>query len=240
VKLANPLYYPLAILAGGIVLVIGARLTQLPSIVVIPVAAAIATGGAITLKAREPESLNLENPELERDVLVLHQQARALAIKAEDLRREATQILTSSAHLELLGTVQYACDRAVEMPQRLETLTHRLQGSDSLLSVEALQQQLVLVRQKQTDGSGVALDHFQKLAASLQRNIDLARQGSDARQAQVISLSTLVQDAAGSLQALQNKLRTSDLSDTTQTSELQELSQSFKSFQEDMQLLTAR
>jgi hypothetical protein len=42
-KLANPLNYPLAVLAGGIVLVVGVRLANLSSVVMLPFAAVIAT-----------------------------------------------------------------------------------------------------------------------------------------------------------------------------------------------------
>ncbi|MEY3827725.1 MAG: hypothetical protein RLZZ148_2545, partial [Cyanobacteriota bacterium] len=42
-KLANPFYYPLAMLLGGISLVLGVRLLSLPNLLVFPTAAAVAT-----------------------------------------------------------------------------------------------------------------------------------------------------------------------------------------------------
>ncbi|KGF73537.1 hypothetical protein DO97_18740 [Neosynechococcus sphagnicola sy1] len=239
-RLANPLNYPLAVLAGMIVFAGGVRMVKLPSWLMLPVAGAIAIAGATLLKSRQPPVLELDNPALEQELYLACQQAQDLANKAETLRSEATKLLTHAAQVELLGTVQYACDRTRELPQKLQDLTRRLQGADSLLSLEDLQQQLATVQVKLETSSGVSRDHFLQLATSLQRNIDLARQGEDARQAQVVSLSTLIQDAAGTLQALQNKLRTADLSDTSQTLELRALSDQFNFVQENVDLLVSR
>jgi len=239
-KLANPLNYPLAVLAGGIVLVVGVRLANLSSVVMLPFAAVIATGGAIALKSKEPEALNLENPELARELQLVKQQAQTLAGKAEILRSEATKLLSDGLEVELLAAVQYACDRASELPAKVDQLSQRFQGADSLLSVSDLQQQLEQVNQKQTQASGVAKDQLNKLTESLQRNLQLARQGQDARQAQVTSLSTMIADAAGVLQQLQNKLRTADLNDSEQARELRSLSEELHSLEESFDLLVTK
>jgi len=238
-KLANPLYYPVAILIGGIALVAGVRLVKVPGVVMLPAAGAIALVGATVLKAREPETLGLENPELERDLLAVKQQAITLAERAEGFRTEATQLLTRFDQLELLGSVQYACDRALELPTKIDQFIRRMHGADSLLSVTDLQQQQRDVEAKFSHASGIAADQLLKLSESLERNIQLARQGQDTRQAQVVSLSTLIQDAAGMLQSLQNKLRTVDLTDTDAASELRSLSDDFKLTQESVDLLVA-
>ncbi|NJR66187.1 MAG: hypothetical protein HC772_14070 [Leptolyngbyaceae cyanobacterium CRU_2_3] len=138
-KLANPLYYPLPVLAGAIALVLGVRVAKLPSLVVLPVAGAIAVVGASFRKGQEPETLNLENPELERELLAVRQQAKLLAEKAMELRTEAARLITDSLQLELLATVQYACDQATALPRKIDELAQRMQGSDSLLSAEDLQ-----------------------------------------------------------------------------------------------------
>ncbi len=236
-KLANPLHYPLAVLAGGIVLVVGVRFLQLYSWIMLPVAGAIATAGATALKAKESQQLNLGNPTLERELRSVKQQAQLLVEKAETLRSESEKMLTSSAQIELLTAVQYACNRALELPGKIDRLANRLHGSDSLLSVNDLQQQLAEVNAKLGKSSGLARQQLQQLAGSLENNIRLAREGQDARQAQIISLSTMVINSAGALQQLQNRLRTSDLNDSTEIQELLLLSKELKSMQENVDLL---
>jgi hypothetical protein len=239
-KLANPLYYPIAVLAGAIALVLGVRVARLPSVVMIPVAAGVATVGAAVLRGREPETLGLDNPVLEQELQGVLAQARSLATRADELRAEATRLLTEINEMELLGTVQYACDRAHDLPGKVEELARRMHGSESLLSVTELQQQLREVQAKMQSSSGVARQSLETLATSLQRNIDLAQEGQDARQAQVVSLSTMILDAAGVLQSLQNKLRTADLSNASEATELRSLSEEFNSFQENVDLLVSK
>jgi hypothetical protein len=240
-KLANPLNYPLAVLVGGIVLVAGVRLANVPSVVILPLSAAIATAGAAFLKAQEPERFNLDNPELERELLSVKQQARTLADKANDLRAEASRLLASSTQLELLTSVQFACDRASELPTKIDELARRLQGSDSLLSVAELQNQLSAVDdRRRTAPDGVARNQLDQLASSLERNIQLAQAGKDARQAQVVSLSRLILDSGGVLQSMQNQLRNVNLADAQATVELKTLSDELKLFQENVDLLVER
>ncbi|MEL7315783.1 MAG: hypothetical protein AAFN08_12605, partial [Cyanobacteria bacterium J06559_3] len=85
--------------------------------------------------------------------------------------------------------------------------------------------------------TGAAKAQWSRLVASLQRNIELAQQGEDAREAQVVSLSTLIVDAGGVLQQLQNKLRSADLSSDRQTDELRELGLELNNMQENMDVL---
>lgn len=240
IKLANPFYYPVAVLAGGVVLVLGVRFIQLPSIVMLPVAASITIGSASLLKSREPEYLELDNPELEREITAVKNSALALVNRSNDLRIEAKKLLTDSFQVELLAAVEISCDRAVELPAKIDNLARRLQGSNSLLSVSELQQQLTEVQQKLQSSSGVAKQHLSQLADSLQRNIKLAQEGEDTRLAQVVSLSTQIQDFAGVLQQLQTKLHSSDLTDSQQINELQELSDELISLQENVYLLVRK
>ncbi|MGD1940445.1 MAG: hypothetical protein ACFB0G_03975, partial [Leptolyngbyaceae cyanobacterium] len=81
-KLTNPLAYPLAVLAGGVFLVAGVRLLQLPTVVALPGAVAIATVGGAVLKGREPESLGLDNPRLEAELRQAKERAERLAGQA--------------------------------------------------------------------------------------------------------------------------------------------------------------
>jgi chromosome segregation ATPase len=239
VTLANPLQYPLAVLAGGLFLVVGARFGQLPPVVAMPGAVAITTLGAAWLKTRKPDQPALDNPALNRELQSLRRQAQSLLDKASALKAEATQLLTAAHQMELLGTVQYACDRSQELPAQLDQLARRLQGQDALLSVEALTQQLRAVTDKRNRSTGLAKTQWAQLAQQLNQNIQLARQGQDARQAQFASLSTLIAEAEGTLQQLQNKLRTVDLTQADAAAELRQLSDTFQGLQENVEVLVS-
>ena len=236
-RLANPLHYPLAVLAGGITLIVGVRLVQLPSYVMLPTAAAIATGLAIPLNRRESQKIKIDNPALAREIKSVKQQSQLLVTKAQELRTEAQQMLTSATQLELLAMIEYACDRVVELPAKIDQLTQKLQGADSLLSPEELARQLKKVQGKASNSSGVAQQQLRQLARSLKNNLKLAHQGQDARQAQVVSLTTLVTESAGVLQQFQNRLRTSNLNDSSKIDELKAISNELKSMQDNVDLL---
>ncbi|MEB3231623.1 MAG: hypothetical protein VKJ64_11485 [Leptolyngbyaceae bacterium] len=236
-KFANPLYYPIAVLAGSVVLVVGVRLLKLPNWVVLPSSVAVATLGAAIRKGQEPEALGLDDPALEQELGSIRTQAATLAQRANDLRTEASHLLTDANQMELLSVVQYACDRAEELPRNIEEMARRMKGSDSLLSQAELQRQLQNANAKAQSSTGVAKEQWEKLASTLEWNISLSQEGKDARQAQVVSLSTLIVQSAGVLQQLQNKLRTADLSDRLQTDEVRSLSDTFNSVQENLNLL---
>ncbi|MGF1590253.1 MAG: hypothetical protein ACFCU7_13600 [Pleurocapsa sp.] len=119
----NPLHYPLAILAGGITLVVGIRLIQLSSYITLPTAAAIAVGFAIPLSKKATQRINIDNPGLAKEIHSVKQQGKLLAKKAEELRTEAQQLLTSATQLELFAAVEYACDRVLELPGKIERLS---------------------------------------------------------------------------------------------------------------------
>jgi hypothetical protein len=239
-QLTNPLYYPVAVLAGGITLVIGVRFLQLSSAIAAPVAIGVTVVGATYLKSRQPELLSIENPELARELQTIRAAAVSLAAKSNDLRSEATKLLTNSWQMELLAAVQLSCDRALELPSKIDELARRLQGSDSILSVDELQRQLTEIQYRLRSSSGATEQHLNRLAASLKRNIELAREGHDTRLAQILNLSTIVQDAAGVLQKLQNQLRTVSLTDSGQIDELQSLNDELASLQENFDLLVYR
>lgn len=145
--------------------------------------------------------------------------------------------MTASSQLELYSAIEYACDRASELPSQIDSLARRLSGSDSLLSVSELQQQLTEVRDKIRSSSGVARRQLQQLSLSLENNLRLALQGADARQAQVVSLATLVIESAGILQNLQNRLRSSNLDNSNEINELKNLSEELTSMQESVNVL---
>ena len=101
-KLANPLYYPLAVAAGGIVLVLTVRFANMPIALGLPISAAIATGGAVFLKRNEPESLGIGDPELELEIIAVKQQAIALTQQALVLRVESGKLLAEADQMDLL------------------------------------------------------------------------------------------------------------------------------------------
>jgi hypothetical protein len=174
------------------------------------------------------------------EIIAVKQQAVVLSEQAHLLRAESGKLLTEAEQMDLLVAVQYACDRASEFPSKIDFLVQKLKGGNALLSIQDLEQQLVKVNQKLRNSTGVASTQFQALASGLQRNIDLVRGGESARQAQVASLATLIVDASGVLQELQNKLRVVNLADLQQTAELRSLTDELSCFQENAELLLAK
>lgn len=236
-KIANPLNYPLAVFAGAIVLFCGVRLAQLPSIIIVPISGAIAFAGATFIKNKQPETIQLENPALERELENAKGQAELLVEKAQSLQSETLKLLTSSLQMDLLTAIQYACDRTLELPSKIEQLSQRLHGADSLLSVQELKEQLFEVQRKKRSSSGIAKQQLERLETSLENNIKLAQEGQDAREAQVFSLVRIITESGGVLQQLQNRLRTSDLNNSEQIRELQNLVEDLKNFQDNVDLM---
>ena len=240
-KLANPLYYPIAVLAGGVILVAGVRFIGLPNFVALPAAAAVATGGAAAMKSREPDAQKIAQQQIQRELEMLQTSAKTLAEKAETLRQEANQLLSrGSFEMDLLVAVQEACQRAIELPIKIDELGRRIHGANSLLSVNDLQQQLQEVENKRSSSSGIARQHLEQLSNSLRRNIQLAEEGKNARTAQITSLYTLIQDSAGVLQKIQNKLRTADLTDAQQVMQLQASTDELTSLQDNFAFLVRK
>lgn len=238
-KLVNPLYSPLAVMAGGIVLIGGVRIAQLPSWIMVPLSVGVATAGAAVIapQVKQAPAMSRRSPALEKELASLLTQARKLAQKSASLKAEAQGLLTQSVHMELLGTLQYACDRTTELPQKIEAMTQRLQGDDSILSVQELQQQRQTLQQKLAQSAGATRQQLQQLDQSLLKNIALARQGQDARQAQLVSLSQVIAESAGVLQSMQNQLRNANLAEAKESQELQTLSDELREFQENLDVL---
>lgn len=208
---ANPLDYPLAMLVGGVLLVVGVRGVGWPSGVMLPVAGVSAIAVAGVRRSQEPETLDLGDAALEAQVYGVLDQARALRQQAEVLRQEAGDRLVEAHQMDLLVAVQLACDRAQDLPEQIQVMARQFQGQDALVSVRTLEQQLSQAQVQLRQSQGLAREQLQKLTQSLQRNIALAQQGQDVRQAQVISLSTLILQTTEVLQRLQIQLRRSDL-----------------------------
>ncbi|MEL7035937.1 MAG: hypothetical protein AAFO04_10015 [Cyanobacteria bacterium J06592_8] len=237
IKLANPFYYPTAILIGGVVLVTGLRVVGLSNSVILPTASVITVASASVLKSREPDAENIAQQQLQQEVQILKTSSQNLAIKAEELRQEANQLISQNTfNLDFLAQVQTICDRTIELPQKIENIAQRLPRQESLLSVNELERQLLEVQTKIRSSSGITRQNLEQLAASLQQNIELAKTGQDTRQAKIISLSTLIQNSAGVLQQLQNKLRIADLNDSEDIQELRRLSDELNQYQANMDI----
>jgi chromosome segregation ATPase len=237
-KLLNPLAYPLPVLVGCLVLVLGARLGQLPSRILWPVAGGVAVAGGLLRQRQENDPERLALQELEAEVQGVKAAAVQLAQQAEVLRQEADQVLHSrELSMELLTAVQYGCDLAIALPGKVERLGAQLSQGNSLLSTEELERRLARVRSELASSQGAKRTALQKLAQSLERNIQLTQAGSDTRQTQLLELATLIQDSAGTLQQLQNSLRSINLDDSTQVSQLQDLSEDLSQLQRQTDLL---
>ncbi len=237
--IANPLQYPLAIAVGAIVWVGGVRMARLPQPVALAAGAVVASAGAALRKHLEPETLVLDDPALERELQTARQQAALLAERAGELQHSATERLSAAGQVRLLAAVQFACDRAQELPARLEELAAQLHGQDSLFSVPELKRQIDAACRKLPRTQGVARERLEALIASLENNIELAERGRDTRQAQAIDLTRLVADSTATLQQLQNQLRAANLDDERTVETLQELADKLGDLQENVALLVA-
>ncbi|NCO74401.1 MAG: hypothetical protein GW795_03030 [Cyanobacteria bacterium] len=239
-KIVNPLNYPLAILIAGISLFLGVKIVKLSNFIILPSSIVIAVIGSTFLAHNNQQNnsnIDLDNKALETELNQAKKEAQLLVNKAENLRLEAKKLLHDSWQMDLLTAVEYSCDRTLELPQKIEDLSRKLSGGDSLLSVEELQEKLANIKKRKKSADGVALEKLQQIELSLIRNITLAKEGQSAREAQVFSLTNIITESAGILQQLQNKLRTADLTNSQELNALQVLSQELVILQENAYLL---
>lgn len=237
-KLTNPFDYPIAILIGGLSLIVGVRILNLPNPIILPTAAAVATGSAIFIKSREPDTEKIAKQQLKQELQQIKLLAQEIVTKSEILLKEANQSLTiGDFQIDLLVAVQSACDRITELPQKIDILSQKISFSDSLFSPDELEKQLQEIQAKIPYASGMAKQQLEQLENSLKRNLQLTQTGKDTCQAQILNLHTLVQTSAGVLQELQNKLRTANLNNFAEIQELQKLSHELKQVQENVNIL---
>ena len=238
--IVNPLNYPIAVLIAGVSLFVGVRVVNLPSKVTLPATVVIAfvSGSVLANKGKgEQNRQKLDNKELEQELELIQKESLSLIEKAEELKREAKNLLHEPWQMDLLTAVEFACDRTEEIPNKISNLISKISGGDSLLSIDELNKKLQETRNKKQKASGVALEQLEAIELNLIRNINLAKQGESARQAQVFSLTNLITNSAGILQQLQNKFRTADLTNSQELKDLQSLSQELASLQENDYLL---
>ena len=138
-KLTNPFDYPIAILIGGLSLIVGVRILNLPNPIILPTAAAVATGSAIFIKSREPDTEKIAKQQLKQELQQIKLLAQEIVTKSEILLKEANQSLTiGDFQIDLLVAVQSACDRITELPQKIDILSQKISFSDSLFSPDEL------------------------------------------------------------------------------------------------------
>lgn len=234
----NPLTYPLPVLAGCVVILSGARVLQLPPPVVLPLAACVTLVGATFRHQQETDPQQVAIKQVEAELTGVRTLAIELAQQAEVLRQEADRILRNrDVSLDLLTALQYGCDLAIALPQRVQNLVHKLPDARSLLSAEALEARLLKVREQEAHSEGAAQVSLRQLAESLERNIELTKTATNVREAQILNLMRLMQDSGGALQRLQNHLRSINLEDATQVEQLQSLSETLSCLQQEVDML---
>jgi hypothetical protein len=229
-KFVNPLYYPLAVLAGGITLFLGVRLAKVSSAIMLPVAILVTTGAAVVRATTKSPTFHLDNPQVERELQLVEQQAQSLAKKAEKLSEEATGLLEGNG----LGMMEAVRDRATKFPELVEQFSLKIASSDLILATRELEKQIARVKAKQKISTGIAKEQLEELGANLDHHLGLVSQGQDPRLGQVVTLSRLIHDAAEALEALQEKLQTPDLEHETIIQEVQALSNQIKRLHEQI------
>ncbi|WP_414543263.1 hypothetical protein [Nostoc sp. CCY0012] len=241
-KLANPLYYPLSVLIGSIVLFIGVRLVQLPNQIIIPLSIGISLFFANFFQYREPKYFELDNPELEQEITAVQIAALTLANRANELRLEAKNLLTIAEHERLLATIERSCDRAIELPGKIRNIVWYLYGSNSLVSVGSLQRQLTEIQQKKMRLNSGYLEkqHLSKLAENIKRNIKLAKKGEDTRLSRIFTIYHLIEDYTVILERYDDKLSDANLINLEELQELQLLGDELKSLEEIIDLLVRK
>ncbi|AFZ54919.1 hypothetical protein Cyan10605_2852 [Cyanobacterium aponinum PCC 10605] len=231
-KIVNPLNYPLAVFVAGVCLFFGVRFANVSSFLMLPISISVGVIGSGFLannSLNNDNKINLDNRALEEELELAKQESNLLIKKAENLRLEAKNLLHDAHQMDLLTAIEYGCDRTFELPEKIEYLSKKLSGSDSLLSEEELEEKLKTNLKKQQSANGLALKQLRQIESNLRRNIDLAKQGKSAREAQVFALTNILTESAGVLQQLQNKLRTSDLTNSQALQDLQDLTQELSS-----------
>jgi hypothetical protein len=237
-KIANPFYYPVSVLIGGLALVLGIRWLGMPNLVILPSSVALTVLSATGLKARELDPKEILKRQLTQQLEEVRHLSEQLGQKTETLRQEANQKLSQNQfELDLLIAVQEICDFNQEIPKIIAEIEQKFSKNESVLSIEQLNHQLLEVNKKVTSSSGSVRKQLEQLAVSLERNLNLAKTGEDTRQAQIFNLHRIIQDAAGSLQQLQNQLRTANLSKTEDIQTLKFLTEEIKNQQEQFAIL---
>jgi chromosome segregation ATPase len=205
---ANPLDDPLAMAAAGLLLVLLVRLTPLGLPLALLVGAIAAAGLAMLRAQHASRGERLRDRRVGESIDAALQRAAQLAVQAELVSDEAMARFQDPGHLEPLGMVQLCCERLRGIPERIGERRPLLEsGGGILLSVDALQSRLSREREQlRHEGSPTLRRQRQRLVDQLQRNLDAARSGMDAREARLLALSTRLEQIDGGLRHLQQQV----------------------------------
>jgi DNA repair exonuclease SbcCD ATPase subunit len=142
-QLANPLYYPSAVLIGGITLVLGVRVMSLSTKLILPTSIAATTLTATALKANRLDENQIAKQQLEQEIKTIEVASKALVKQAHELRQEANNLLTqNSFQIDLLVSIQQVCDRVIELPDKINTMAQNSSKNKALLSASQLDSHL--------------------------------------------------------------------------------------------------
>jgi chromosome segregation ATPase len=239
-KLVNPFSYPLAMTIGGALLFVGSRLVALPSLMVVPLALGSSVAVSYWRQEQEPTPEKMLLRQVQSELEGVRGEAKQLQDQAQTLLNQANLLLRqeqlSPLSMEILAAVQYGCDLAIALPQKVEDLALKLPQTQSLLDRDTLQQKLKKVRSEKLKASGSTLQSLERLEESLERNLNLMNTNQNDRQSQIHNLSALIEELAGVLQRLQNHLQTANLADLNQIDQLQALVTEMNQLQQETDL----
>jgi hypothetical protein len=204
----DPLADPLAVAAAGLLLVLLTRLTSLGLPMALLIAALMAEGLAMVRVQGGRRGERLRDRRVRETIDGLLQRATQLAIQAGGVSGEAVARFRDPAHLEPLGVVQLCCDRLRALPERIGQCRTLLEsGGGILLSAEDLEARLGREREAlRREASPTLKREREGLVDQLNRNLEAARFGMDAREARLLALSTRLERIDGGLRHLQQQV----------------------------------
>lgn len=207
----DPLDEPLAVAAGGVLLVLVVKLGLLglvPGLLLGVLSALLLAALGRSLRRRPSQGQRLHDRRVEAGIDAALLRASELAAQAEALRLQAIERFTAAAQLEGLGLVQLCCERLAALPERLENRRSLLQsGGGVLLSTNDLS--LRLRREEQAlerEAEGPLRQERRGLVEQLRRNLSAAHQGMDEREARLLALATRQEALEGGLQQLRRQI----------------------------------
>ena len=204
----NPLDYPLAVAAAGLLLVALSQSGLLPLGLALPLAIAVAFALAFWRgTAGRAEALRDRRVAAAIDAALLRGQQ--LANQAQALAEEALARFQAEDHLEQLGEVQLCCQRLQALPQRIAERRPLLEsGGGVLLPAEQLAERVQREEQAlQRERNDSLRRERRRLVEQLRRNLQAAQLGMDERDARLLALSTRLERIDGGLRQLQGQVQ---------------------------------
>ncbi|MBR8832172.1 MAG: hypothetical protein Cpurp_13320 [Chlorogloea purpurea SAG 13.99] len=211
---------------------------KIPSFLILPSAALVSTAAATYFKSQEPDPEKLAQKEVERELLQIKSSSLDLAVTAKALQQEAGNLLSrDSENMDLLISLQEACYTISEIPPKIDELQRQLPKTNSVLSIATLEENLRSARNLLASSDRIAKEGARELVRSLERNLELAKTGSSANLAKVLNVRKMINDVAGVLQEIQNKIRYLKRGDGEQIKEIEALCDRLKSLRDNFDIL---